>query len=1015
MIKYIYIIVWAMIAFTIWAQDLYAQYHQNFFGTNKVHYTEFNWKILETEHFEIYYYPEMQELAERAAGLAEQQYLELQTRLNHSLIKKVPMIIFSSHLYFQQTNTTPYELPEGVGGFFEFFKGRVVLPSDGSTTNFKRVIRHELVHVMMTSKVNRILSQHRKFNHPGLPLWFTEGLAEFWSGQPDFQAEMVMRDATINNTVVPLQYFYRVEGSYYMYKLGENILHFIKETYGDEKILLLMENCWKYDEFEKTMQLTLGKRYEELNKEWIYWLRKKYYPSVADNDVPSAISKEVTPQGFNSKPAYLNKDGKEYLFYLANRDGYTNIFRQELKSKKSEILIKGERTAEFEAFHFFKSKIDVNKKGELAFVSKSGERDVLYVYDTETRKVVHKYMYKSLVGLSSPSWSPDGQKIVFSGLSVSGNDDLYIIRVTGDENDGVIEQLQNDFYDDRNPAWSPDGKYIAFSSDRTNAGESGGYNLYLYDLAQRQTYFLTSGNYLDDSPAWSASGDVIAFTSNRQGTPTNVWILPFKDRETDFLSDIKKDPGVVAEKYSPRALTALTSAVFDPVWTDSGDLIFSAFEEFSFKIRTFADAYRKAQSLPAGERTQSVVIRSGWSTPKVPVTQSNTQSYKKKYGLDFVQGAFQADPVYGSGGGAQIGVTDMLGNDQYYFVVYNNARSTEQILYDWNFVVTKVDLNQRMNFAYGLFRFKGEFAEIDNFGSITPVDENRYGGFFQVIYPLSKFQRLETSINVSRFTREATFGTLLPIDGILVSNYGGYVFDNTLWGPTGPLDGNAVSLSLGYTSDVRRSQQNYSTVIVDVRNYARITNRSAFATRAMVQWNEGKNPQNFLLGGSWDLRGYPRWSLPGTRFFVINNELRFPFVDDIHLGLPFGGFGFRSIRGAVFMDLGNAWGSQFDDGRVILGNQKFDGILGSIGTGFRLNFFGVFVLRFDFGKMFDLRGYRLFDMKLPGNRNRPIVTNYNETRANEQFGGRDFETGELLKNSRWSRGIFWQIWFGYDF
>ncbi|MBL7994007.1 hypothetical protein JNM05_01425, partial [bacterium] len=75
----------------------------------------------------------------------------------------------------------------------------------------------------------------------------------------------------------------------------------------------------------------------------------------------------------------------------------------------------------------------------------------------------------------------------------------------------------------------------------------------------------------------------------------------------------------------------------------------------------------------------------------------------------------------------------------------------------------------------------------------------------------------------------------------------------------------------------------------------------------------------------------------------------------------------------------------------------------------------VLVLRFDYGKMFDLRGYRLAGLKFPGNRSRPIVTNFNETRDNEQFGGRDFETGEILKNPRWSRGIFWQIWFGYDY
>ncbi len=1004
-----------------------AQYYENYFGTNKVHYTEFNWKILETEHFEIYYYPEMLELAERAAGLAEEQYLENQTRFNHSLVKKVPMIIFSSHSFFEQTNTTPYEIPEGVGGFFEFFKGRVVLPSDGSTTNFRRVIRHELVHVFMDSKVDRILSQHRKLNSPGPPLWFSEGLAEFWSGEPDFQAEMVMRDATINGTVVPLEDMYRVYGTYYMYKLSENFLHFLSETYGPQTVLLLMENIWKSDEFETVLEKTVGKRYPQLSQEWLYWLKKKYFPTLHTNDAPSMVSREITREGFNTKPAYFVSNELEEIYYVANRDGYTNIYKQGLDQANSEVVIKGERSQDYEAFHFFKSKIDINKKGELAFVTKSGERDVLHVYDVYKKTVIHRYMYKDLVGMTSPSWSPDGTAIVCSGLSISGNNDLYIIHVSQAEDDGTIQKITNDFYDDRNPAWSPDGKTIAFSSDRTNFGNVGGYNLFLYDLEGHQIVCLTAGNYNDDAPAWSPKGDMIAFTSNRLGSPTNIWAVPFRAGDKDLTGTWAQTAAAdsVAIKFSPRQLTYLTSASFDPVWTKSGDIVFSAFENFSFKLRQFSGAYQKALAADADDRSKILAVKSPWTTPRVTITQTNTKPYRKKYGLDFVQGAFQADPVFGSGGGAQIGVTDMLGDDQYYFTFYNFARTSKakDLLTNWNFILTKVDLGKRSNFAYGIYRFKGEFFEIGDQGQFETVDENRYGGFFQIVYPLSKFQRVETSLNLSRFKRGSVLGSLLPIDGVLASNFVGYTFDNSLWGQTGPLDGSRINTTLGYTTDLYRSQQNYYTAIFDYRNYRRLTMRSALAFRAMVEINHGKNPQNFLLGGSWDLRGYPRWNLPGTRFFVINSELRFPFVDALNFNLPFGGLGFRSIRGALFMDIGSAWGAQTTDTRVILGHQEFDGFIGSVGTGFRLNFLGIIVLRFDFGKMFDARGYNLGKFKLPGTRDRFIATKLDgKTNGGlgQGFGGRTDDGSvpgikTLTENRRWSRGIFFQFWFGYDF
>jgi hypothetical protein len=39
-----------------------------YFGRNKVQYTNFAWHVLKTPHFDIYYYPEIQELAELLNG-----------------------------------------------------------------------------------------------------------------------------------------------------------------------------------------------------------------------------------------------------------------------------------------------------------------------------------------------------------------------------------------------------------------------------------------------------------------------------------------------------------------------------------------------------------------------------------------------------------------------------------------------------------------------------------------------------------------------------------------------------------------------------------------------------------------------------------------------------------------------------------------------------------------------------------------------------------------------------------
>ncbi|HEU4436952.1 MAG TPA: hypothetical protein VFR89_05760, partial [candidate division Zixibacteria bacterium] len=165
---------------------------QFYFGQNKVQYTRFDWQVLTTEHFKIYFYEEEEEVAEIGAQLAEEAYREFSGLFNLVIDHPVPLILYSSPNYFEQTNVIPDMIDEGTGGFTEFFKGRVVMPYTGSFAEFKKVLRHELIHVFTLEKISSVLKGHKKTRAPYTPLWFTEGIAEAWSRPEDDQARMVM-------------------------------------------------------------------------------------------------------------------------------------------------------------------------------------------------------------------------------------------------------------------------------------------------------------------------------------------------------------------------------------------------------------------------------------------------------------------------------------------------------------------------------------------------------------------------------------------------------------------------------------------------------------------------------------------------------------------------------------------------------------------------------------------------------------------------------------------------------
>jgi hypothetical protein len=892
------------------------------FGRNKVQYTAFEWHILKTEHFDIYYYTEMKDLAERGAFFAEEAYRHLETRFNHSLNTRVPLILYSSPLHFQQTNTIGGFIPEGVGGFFEFLKGRVVIPSDGSTAQFRHVIRHEMVHVFMHSKVNRVLTDHRKTQDRYPPLWFVEGLAEFWSTEWDAQAEMVMRDAVMNDIVVGLEDMGRIYGSFLMYKEGQNVLQHIARRYGEEKILLLLENFWKEASFSDVLKITIGKNFKEFDEEWLYALKKEYYPLLARADAPSQAARMITMEGFSMKPVVFEHDTTSDVYFIGNRTGYTGVYRKSLKEKDPEAsatnIIQGERTDEFEAFHPFRTRMDISRLGILALSTKSGEHDAVHLFDIVENDLVETFHFSQLVSIGSTSWAPDGKRLAFTAIDKAGNNDLYLLDTETRE----LNRLTNDSYDDRDPAWSPAGDRIAFSSDRTPYGKDGIYNLFLFDIPSGRIEYLTFGKENAGSPAWSRDGRFLAFTSDAGGT-NDIWIM---DTGT-------KHPGGM------RTMTRVTSFVtsaFDPAWTSSGDLVFTAFEKFSFRLQVIRNVLAVRDTSTDIRVVDLFAKEKPWEPKSLGgVSELQRLRYRGEYSLDVAQSAISTDPVFGTSGGAFVALSDLLGDEQYYFLLYNTAQSQDELLSSFNIAISRISLSRRTSYAYGIYRFTGR--QYDLTAREEYYYEKVFGGYFALSYPLTKFQRIETGVSLSNSNREVD-GTIEERRALLLSNSVAYTHDNSLWGPSGPLDGSRFSLTLAYTSDIQYSNVNYFSIIGDYRHYTRLGRRSALASRFWVFYNDGKESRRFVMGGSWDLRGFDRWSIRGEKLWLMSHELRFPFIDELTVRFPFIGLSFFAFRGALFFDAGSAWDDAYRE------------TLGSVGGGVRLNLGGYMVLRYDVGK-----------------------------------------------------------------
>ncbi len=935
------------------------------FGQNKIQYRDFQWRVLHGGHVDLYFYPQEEELARVALAYAEESYGVLEGRFRHSVARRIPLIVYASHQDFEQTNVLPFVPPEGLLGVTDFLKRRVTLPFTGSYADFRHTIRHELVHVFQLSQAELTFTLYPRQRHAQFPLWWTEGLAEYFSAGEDTRDDMILRDITVSGRLPTIPEFDNVGGAI-VYPLGGTLVRFLAERYGEWRIVQAYDDAWKYGDFEALMQGVFGRSLDQLTAEWHLAMRRRYYGFVTRQEPLEVSATRIAALAV--KPALWTPPGDTVpqVLYLSPRTGYTNVYAAPLGGGKSRIVVQGERSAEFESFHAFDSRLDVSRRGVLAFTSRFQDRDALVLWDLARGAIVGRYQFPEIVSILSPCWSPDGERVAFSGLSVAGYSDLYLL----DLRSGALERLTADRYEDRDPSFSPDGTRLVFSSDRAPTGASGGRNLFVMDLATRGLRYLTYGPWQDDSPRWDAATGRINFTSDRRGV--------FDVYAVDSLGEGRRE-------------SAVPGGAFDAVWVGGArKYVFGGFEDLSFNIY----ALSPAADSTAGDTVHLAAARDPageWRWPELDdahVAAAVSGRYREHYSLDFAAGEALVSPGYAAAQGATFLVSDLLGDHLVYASVlaYQQGSSLGDIVSNFNGTLLYLDQSRRLNWGLGAFRVRGLFFEGD-FDQI--FQETSTGGFVDLRYPLSRFTRLEAQFRLEHSDRidfgfvPGPIGVDLPRrTGVLASNYLSWVQDNSLWLPTGPIDGGRTNLTVGLVNDLTNARFDSWVVSADVRRYLRTGLRTAFALRGYAYASGGARPQRVTIGGSYALRGYPRYAyIAGSDAVMGNAEWRFPLTDYLSVGFPFGEVRFPGLEAALFTDLGKAW---------VQGQYR--ALLGAYGIGLRMSFGAPFVLRLDIG-----RRYALGDP------------------ASYSLPRQDFRWVRHGISSVYGGGRFVDFWFGFDY
>jgi hypothetical protein len=253
-----------------------------YFGRNKVQYDQFQFDVLPTSHFDLYFYEETATAAQDAARMADRWYARHSTIFSHDLTARRPLIFYANDADFQQTTVVGGAIGEGVGGLTEGLKQRVVMPFTGLYGETDHVLGHELVH---SFQYDLALSTGRGIQLRRLPLWVMEGMAEYLSlGAHHPHTAMWIRDALVRDDLPTIRDLGR--GRYFPYRFGQAYMAYLGGTYGDGAVTTLYQEAGQAG-LQEGIETITGLSPDSLSADWIQTVRASYGPLV-DGRTPAA-------------------------------------------------------------------------------------------------------------------------------------------------------------------------------------------------------------------------------------------------------------------------------------------------------------------------------------------------------------------------------------------------------------------------------------------------------------------------------------------------------------------------------------------------------------------------------------------------------------------------------------------------------------------------------------------------------------------------------------------------------
>lgn len=951
---------------------------------------------MQSPHFDLYHYLNNTETRNRMIQSTEQWYRMHQALFRDTFTDRNPLLLYANHADFQQTRAIEGQIGVGTGGVTEALKNRVIMPMMESNAQTDHVLGHELVHAFQYHVILDTFSLNALGN---LPLWMVEGLAEYMSiGTRDAHTAIWLRSGVAANKLPTLKDLTNRPDEYFPYRWGEAFWAYATGLKGDTVIRRLFIETARVG-YEQSIKNIFKIDAKQFSENWKKAIRDAYTPYQG--------TRTATPPGrqlihkknageLNIVPS-LSPDGRRMAFWTEKNLFTTDLYVADAETGENMKRITSNTfRSHIDEYSSFESAVTWSPDSrQVAFVAFAKGRNRLLIADADRGRVVREIDMPGVPAISNPTWSPDGNIIVVTGL-VDGQSDLYAYNLKT----GQVRQLTNDRYADLQPYYSADGKWIAFATDRRSIGNEAVPHDFAHDLALLEVAtgsvtvldLFAGANNLN--PVFGGDNNTLYFLSDRDGF-RDLYSYDLATRQVSQLTNLFT--GITGiTMYSPAISAArqINRVVYTYYANDSYVIYGANATELGKTPVSATDVQMQAAMLPPFNRLGLDVVQTNLTnTPFDLVSAASLKEvpFKPKFELDYIgnTGVGVGVGPYGTGmaGGVNGIFSDILGNNQLFGAVALNGE-----IYDVGGQFAYLNQKKRINWGASLSHIpylsggQGVFEDtletgdtvLNNALDLLRTFEDQISVF--AAYPFSQIRRVEAGASFARYyyrlDRYSDYYAFDPNAGYfyigsdkeklptpsgfsLAQGYLALVGDNSNFGVASPLTGHRYRFEVGqYTGDIKMSS-----LLGDYRRYFRMA-PITLATRNMYMGRFGRDAENGVLpplyiGYPSLVRGYDAGmfvdddgsrdegvsinDLIGNQMYVGNVELRYPLTGPERLSGISSRFLFTELN--LFTDGGVAWGTY----RGLAGNDKGRQVKDSkfvlsSGVSLRVNLFGYLIV-----------------------------------------------------------------------